>query len=331
MLQQTRVAAVLPFYERFLTRFPDIRALAEAPEEEVLHAWSGLGYYGRARNLHRAARQLVAKHGGRFPRHPEEVASLPGIGGYTTAAVMSIAYGKPLAVLDGNVARVLARLEAVRGDLREPRCWRALQHSADQLLDRRRPGAWNQAMMELGATVCVPGAPMCLLCPVSGACRARSLGLAQAIPEKRKKPDPLKLDLAAAVFFDKKGRTLLLPPQSTAEDGNLPGAIFSRMWHFPVLRLQSESSDQVLDWLRRRFGRRKPFSPVPLKAVRQAVTHHDVHVVPHLVKVRKLPSALGARPVSLGVAFKVPVSNLTNKIARAVRHELAAPGDPRRE
>src|SRR5256885_5186163 len=135
MLQQTRVAAVLPYYERFVQRFPDIQALATAPQEEVLRFWSGLGYYTRARNLQQAAQTIVAKHGGRFPRTEKEALALPGIGRYTAAAVLSIAFGGEHAVLDGNVARVLARVGAVRGDLRETRRWRALQKSADVLLD----------------------------------------------------------------------------------------------------------------------------------------------------------------------------------------------------
>ena len=167
MLQQTRVTAVIPYFERFLGRFPDARALAEAPQDEVLRLWSGLGYYSRARNLQRAAQEIVAKHDGKFPSNLEDALALPGIGAYTAAAILSIAYGEELAVLDGNVARVLARLGAIRGDLREQKRWQALQGTADTLLDRSSPGDWNQAMMELGATICTPRSPQCLLCPVA--------------------------------------------------------------------------------------------------------------------------------------------------------------------
>ncbi|HKO04092.1 MAG TPA: hypothetical protein VJW51_05065, partial [Candidatus Acidoferrales bacterium] len=140
MLQQTRVAAVLPYYKRFLVRFPTVRALARAPAEDVLEAWAGLGYYSRARNLQRAAKQIVGKHGGRFPRKLEDALELPGVGRYTAAAVLSIAYGAPLAVLDGNVARVLARLAAVRGDVRQPGRWKQLESTAQQLLPSRTLG-----------------------------------------------------------------------------------------------------------------------------------------------------------------------------------------------
>src|SRR6201992_2313904 len=135
MLQQTRVAAVIPFYERFFEHFPTIRALAAAPETEVLRLWAGLGYYSRARNLQRAAQEIVAKHGGEFPRSAEHTLALPGIGSYTAAAILSIAFGERHAVLDGNVARVIARLDAIHGDLREGARWQSLQAAADALLD----------------------------------------------------------------------------------------------------------------------------------------------------------------------------------------------------
>src|ERR1035438_5733631 len=144
MLQQTRVAAVVSFYERFLTRFPDIRTLAEAPEEEVLRLWSGLGYYSRARNLQSAAQQIVAMHGGKFPQTADEALALPGIGSYTAAAILSIAFGARQAVLDGNVARVIARLDAVRGELREAGRWGALQNRADELLEVKSAGDWKE-------------------------------------------------------------------------------------------------------------------------------------------------------------------------------------------
>src|ERR1700749_1303229 len=187
MLQQTRVAAVIPFYERFLEHFPTITALSAAPEAEVLRLWAGLGYYSRARNLQNAAKVIVAKHGGEFPRSAEHALALPGIGSYTAAAILSIAFGERHAVLDGNVARVIARLDAMHGDLREGSRWQALQAAADTLLDPEAPSDWNQAMMELGAMICTPKSPQCLICPVAGFCRARHQGLTDVIPEKRKK------------------------------------------------------------------------------------------------------------------------------------------------
>ena len=181
MLQQTRVAAVIPYYEQFIAKFPTFESLARAKPETVLGHWAGLGYYSRARNLHQAAKQITARHGGHFPRAYEQTLALPGIGRYTAAAVLSIAYDEPLAVLDGNVARVLARLGAVSGDLRAPALWRKLETTAQDLLARRVPGDWNQAMMELGATVCTPKSPRCGECPAAKWCRARKLGVAEGL------------------------------------------------------------------------------------------------------------------------------------------------------
>ena len=163
MLQQTRVAAAIPYYERFLLRFPNVKSLAEAPEEEVLRFWAGLGYYSRAKNLQKAARQIVDEHDSQFPEGPDKALALPGIGQYTAAAFLSIAYGKKLAVLDGNVARVLARLGGIRGDLRSGSRWQELQKTADTLLPADRPGGGNQALLVLGPTHCTPRSQQCLL------------------------------------------------------------------------------------------------------------------------------------------------------------------------
>src|SRR5580700_932140 len=169
MLQQTRVAAVIPYYERFLALFPDVSALASAPEQDLLAAWAGLGYYSRARNLQKAARAIVEL--AQFPTDYAALRDLPGVGDYTAAAVASIAFGMPHAALDGNVLRVLSRVAAERGDIKSQVVRRRLGALADTLLDRRRPGEFNQAMMELGATVCLPKQPMCVRCPIQLHCQ----------------------------------------------------------------------------------------------------------------------------------------------------------------
>src|SRR5216683_5181469 len=254
MLQQTRVAAVIPYYEKFLARFPDVQSLASAPQEEVLRLWSGLGYYSRARNLQKAAQQVVAKHGGQFPTRLENALALPGIGNYTAAAILSIAFGEKHAVLDGNVARVLARVNAIRGDLRQSQRWQGLQKKADELLEAKSPGDWNQAMMELGATLCTPRSPQCLLCPVAQFCQGRRLGLAESLPEKRKKRATVEVLLAIAVFADKKGETLLLPPpESTKEKASVDHVptLVSRMWHFPTVSAAGEPRKDLIGFLRK--------------------------------------------------------------------------------
>jgi A/G-specific adenine glycosylase len=244
MLQQTRVAAVVPYYWKFVARFPTVRALARAPADAVLRHWAGLGYYSRARNLHRAAKQIVARHSGKFPDTQEAALALPGIGHYTAAAVLSIGYGRPLAVLDGNVARVLARLFVLRGDLRQPQRWRRLQARADELLAQQTPGDWNQAMMELGAAICTPRAPRCPQCPMTRWCRARALGIVADLPTARRKPTPVKITLAAAVLLDPRGRTFLVRPSDSPDDsdasteqnsGENNSALFSRLWQFPAI------------------------------------------------------------------------------------------------
>ena len=182
MLQQTRVAAVIPFYERFLRRFPDLHALAEAPEADLLAHWAGLGYYYRARNLQKAARK-VCEDGG-FPATHEEIRALPGVGEYTSAAVGSIAFGLPVAAVDGNVLRVLARVLADATDIGTGLGRKHFSRAADRMLARERPGDYNQAVMELGATICLPKGPKCLICPVATVCLARQLGRQGELPVK---------------------------------------------------------------------------------------------------------------------------------------------------
>ncbi|HYL63056.1 MAG TPA: A/G-specific adenine glycosylase [Candidatus Methylomirabilis sp.] len=325
MLQQTRVAAVIPYYERFLERFPHLHALAEAPEEEVLRLWAGLGYYSRARNLQKAARQIVAQHGGRFPRVREALRELPGIGDYTAAAILSIAFGAKRAVLDGNVARVLARLGAVRGDVREPKRWKSLQKTADGLLDPKSSGDWNQAMMELGATVCTPRAPQCLLCPVAKFCRARQLGDPESFPEKKPKRETVEIALAAAVLNTPSGETLLLPPPNRTEKKPAAddiGTLVSRMWHFPTVVVRSDPSSNLREFLAALLPRKnsatafEPFTFEPLGRVMHAVTYRKVTILPFRVAVKKIPRVPGARILPLEELSSLPISNLTRKIAR---------------
>jgi A/G-specific adenine glycosylase len=338
MLQQTRVAAVIPFYERFLEHFPTIRALAAAPEAEVLRLWAGLGYYSRARNLQSAAKEIVAKHGGEFPRSAEDALALPGIGSYTAAAILSIAFGERHAVLDGNVARVIARLGAVHGDLREGARWQSLQAAADVLLAPNAPSDWNQAMMELGAMVCTPKSPQCLLCPVAEFCRARQLGLTELIPEKRKKRATEEVELAAAVFIDKQGRTLLLPPPETDRDHITQDQVrplISKMWHFPMIVVRRDASRELVEFLKNfkviDSNGSKP-KLEELASARHTVTYRAIRLRPFRIAVEKLPRVPGAKAVLLADLVsrsKVAVSNLTRKIGQSAVFHSDEP-EPRR-
>jgi A/G-specific adenine glycosylase len=220
MLQQTTVAAVTGYYRNFLTRWPSVAALAGASLDDVLGAWAGLGYYSRARNLHRTARIVVEEHGGRFPQSCSSLRELPGIGPYTAGAIASIAFGERVAALDANGERVMARLFALEEPL--PLARRKMPALADALVPEDRPGDFAQALMDLGSLVCTPKAPSCLLCPLNRHCEGYRLGIAERLPVKAAKPErPLKRG-AAYVAFDTSGAVLL---EKRPETGLLGGML----------------------------------------------------------------------------------------------------------
>lgn len=279
MLQQTRVETVLPYYERFLERFPTVGDLAEAEEEEVLALWSGLGYYRRARQLHRAARE-VARRGGSFPRTLDGLRELPGIGAYTAAAVASIAFGVAEPVLDGNVERVTSRLLATEENPKSSRGRRALRARAAALLDPERPGDSNQALMELGATLCTPRAPRCLLCPLGSGCEARAEGEPERYPVARRRRETERVRRAVAVVRPEKadgdGRILLI---RRADDEEL----LAGTWELPWTDLPdpSKSGAGESELIRRRLGRRYGgtwrLGP-RLGQVRHGITYRSIEV-----------------------------------------------------
>jgi A/G-specific adenine glycosylase len=193
MLQQTQVTTVIPYYRGFMARFPNLRALADAPLDEVLHLWSGLGYYARARNLHRAAQLIRDEYGGRFPRRFEQIAALPGIGRSTAGAILALARGERHAILDGNVRRVLARYHAIKGWSGEKRTEARLWALTEQHTPRNNVAAYTQAIMDLGATLCTRTRPRCNECPLASGCRAHALGRETAFPARRpKKARPVR-------------------------------------------------------------------------------------------------------------------------------------------
>ena len=231
MLQQTQVATVRGYFERFLARFPTIDALARADEQEVLRLWEGLGYYRRARQLHQAAKIVVAEHGGQFPRDVETVRRLPGVGRYTAGAILSIAFDARLPIVEANTRRLLSRLAAYRGDPASAEGQRLLWHLAELLLPGKQAGRFNQAMMELGGGTCTPRAPRCEQCPVAILCEARRLGLQGGIP--RPKPRAaLTPRREAAVLLRRRGRVLLL----RCPDGGR----WAGLWDFPRVALDGE-------------------------------------------------------------------------------------------
>jgi A/G-specific adenine glycosylase len=313
MLQQTRIAAVMPYYQRFLARFPTVESLAHAPQTEVLKWWSGLGYYSRARNLHAAAKQIVAQHGAQFPRELSAALELPGIGAYTSAAVLSIAYDVPLAVLDGNVARVLARIYAIRGDLRAPKTWRVLHDTADHLLARDAASDWNQSLMELGEVVCTPQSPRCGICPVVRWCRAYAKGFVSEIPARRRKRAPVQMKIAAAILLDPRGRTLLVK-----DPGAHDSVLFSRMWQFPALEVTCQPKAALAAHLRATLNLRDgALELTALPAARHGVTFRNIALLPFLARVRQLPKLPRTRTIALKNLASLPISSATKKIAEA--------------
>ncbi len=225
MLQQTQVTTVVPYYQQFLVRFPTLERLAQASLDEVLQLWQGLGYYARARHMHAAAREVLACHGGRLPANYDELRRLPGFGDYTAGAVASIAFGQPVPAVDGNARRVLARLFAFPDDVSRSNGARQLAQLAAELVPAQRPGDFNQALMELGATVCTPQSPACPLCPWQTDCQARAQGLQASLPVKGpRRPQPL-VHTAAGVIFRPDGRVLICKRRA---EGLLGG-----LWQFP--------------------------------------------------------------------------------------------------
>lgn len=228
MLQQTRVDTVIPYYHRFIERFPTIEALAEAPEEEVLKAWEGLGYYSRARNLQAAVREVQSQYGGQVPDTKEEISTLKGVGPYTAGAVLSIAYNVPEPAVDGNVMRVLSRFFLLRDDIAKGSTRVRMEHIARELIPPGAAGDFNQALMELGATVCTPKSPQCLICPVMEQCSGRMEGVELELPVKTKaKPPRPEYRLAAIVEGSGRKQGQIAVRQRPAT------GLLARMWELP--------------------------------------------------------------------------------------------------
>jgi len=225
MLQQTQVATVIAYFNRFIEVFPTAEALANADEQRVLRLWQGLGYYRRARNLHAAAKVIVQEHGGAVPRDVESLLALPGVGRYTAGAVASIAFDVPAPILDGNVARVLARWFAIEEPIEEPAVRDQLWSLAEMLVPKRAAGEFNQAMMELGALVCSPRAPKCLVCPVAGACEAAKRQVAEELPRKGAKRAPMAVTHHVAAV--ERGGAFLFEQRPAK-------GLWSNMWQLPT-------------------------------------------------------------------------------------------------
>lgn len=284
MLQQTRVEVVRGRWQRFLDRFPDIRTLAEATEAEVLAEWAGLGYYRRVRSLHRAARELADRSVTRLPSTSAELRLLPGFGAYTAGAVASIAFGERVAAIDGNVERVLSRLLALAGDPARGEARDQVRALATALLDRTEPGELNQALMELGATVCTPRAPLCAQCPWEAPCRARVLGAQTEYPRRPPRRAAVDVVCFAAVARGPGGKFLF---RRRPEGGHN-----AALWEFPSTGLlvpdPAPDPSSELRMLGETLGLNWQIHEA-LVSVRHTITHHRITVIAHAVEPGDLP------------------------------------------
>lgn len=282
MLQQTRVAAVIPYFERFMVRFPDVNALAAADLDEVLELWSGLGYYARGRNLHAAARAVVGAHAGRFPDTLDALVALPGIGRSTAGAILALVHGKRHPILDGNAKRVLARYHAVEGWPGEPRVRGRLWDLADRHTPNRRVGDYTQAIMDLGATLCTRTKPACLVCPVSPGCRAHETGRQAAFPAPRpKRPYPTRERLMM-VMLDRCGRVLV--------ERRPPTGIWGGLWSFPEASPDLDHREAAVSAARSRGLRTGRVRAMP--PIEHGFTHFRLRATPVVACVE--PVADGA-------------------------------------
>lgn len=317
MLQQTRVEAVLPYFARWMERFPSLAALAQASEQEVLQAWEGLGYYSRARNLHRASRVVMEQFQGQIPADVETLQRLPGIGRYTAGAIASIAFGLPVPALDANIRRVLARVFDVAEPARSPRGEQQLWQLAGEVLPAQRAGDFNQALMDLGSSICTPRSPACLLCPLAPFCRARALGIQEQRPVLEKKPEVPHYTVTAAVIH-RDG--LVLVAQRPA-NGLLGG-----LWEFPGGKV--EAGETLQDCLRREIREELGVEVAvgePLGVYLHGYTHFKVTL--HAFACRLLdgePEALHAseiRWVALNGLAELPMGKIDRRIARYLQEQ----------
>jgi len=270
MLQQTQVRTVIPYFERFTARFPDVAALAGAELDEVLHLWSGLGYYARARHLHRGARLVCERHGGELPADIESLAALPGIGRSTAGAILALARGQRHPILDGNVRRVLCRYHGIEAPPEQAATAKRLWALAEAHTPRRHVAAYTQAVMDLGATVCTRTRPRCGDCPVARRCRARLEGRAHALPARRRRRERPVRATRFLIVRDARGRVLL--------ERRAPAGVWGGLWAFP----EGEPGTEPAAWCRRRLGR-EPARLARLPVVRHGFTHFELHIEPVLV------------------------------------------------
>jgi A/G-specific adenine glycosylase len=307
MLQQTQVKTVIPYFERFLLRFPDVQALAAAAEDEVLHLWTGLGYYARARNLLKCARVIVDEHGGEFPACVDQLKQLPGIGRSTAGAIASIAFEQPAAILDGNVKRVLARFGAVGGWPGEAAVHKQLWQMAERFTPETRCADYTQAMMDLGATLCSRSKPACELCPLSDDCAARAAGSQQDYPGKKpRKALPVRATTMLLVCTPEQEVWLTRRPSE---------GLWGGLWSFPEVENETAARDYCLD----RFDA-EPRSIERWDPLRHSFSHYHLDIQPLRLSLTATPGAVMEGAGQLWYNWRAPESvGLAAPVARLIR------------
>lgn len=278
MLQQTQTSTVAPYYAAFLEAYPDVNALAAAPREDVLAMWAGLGYYRRAHLLHDAAKVVADELGGRFPDTVEGLMALPGVGRYSAGAIASIAFDVSAPILDGNVKRVLARVFAIRESQSDAKTIAKLWQMSGNVIPRKRCGDFNQALMDLGATICTPKVPSCDTCPFKGICLARQRELVDEIPPVRKRSKPTRMDLTALVI--ESGEHVLLHRRSDS-------GLWAGMWELPNAEANGEKIDEVCEAILPASVRKSLTRPVKAHAVQHQLTHRTVRFNVYRATCRK--------------------------------------------
>jgi A/G-specific adenine glycosylase len=319
MLQQTVVAAVVPYFERFMARFPSVTALAEAPEEDVLRLWEGLGYYRRARQMHRAARVVCQEHAGEFPRDVAAVRALPGIGRYTAGAILSIAFDDSQPILEANTIRLFARLTAYAGDTHSTAGQRQLWNTAEQLLPSRDAGRFNQAVMELGSQICTPRNPRCDECPLAALCPTWRYQLSDSIPAARPRPT-IEEVREAAVVVRRSDKILIVRREA--------GERWAGLWDFPRFALASAADQpverQLIDGVLKRTGMKVRPGEL-LTTIRHSVTRfrislecYEADYASKAARSKATPEMRWVRPAELA---EVPLSTSARKLAKLLAHE----------
>ncbi|KUP09699.1 DNA glycosylase [Bacillus coahuilensis m2-6] len=267
MLQQTRVDTVIPYFNRFIEQFPTIEALATADEEKVLKAWEGLGYYSRVRNLQAAVQEVHETYGGVVPNTPEEISKLKGVGPYTTGAVLSIAYGVPEPAVDGNVMRVISRVLSIWDDIAKPSSRKIFEQAIRELISHKNPSYFNQALMELGALVCTPTSPSCLLCPVREHCHAFHEGVTSELPVKTKKKSTKRVRLASAILVDSSGKIVLHKRPSSG--------LLANLWEFPMAEVNAFSTprEDLVRFIQEHYSEQVELEKVQLDKIEHIFSH----------------------------------------------------------